>query len=315
LDGTPINTLREQTGKAILQMQRRLDREDPWFSRQVWQWMTNLSFTTRLADYLLGVSMFPMLRIPRWLTSAIPTTANDVFQASIVYSTINGYLYIRLMDNVMDGHSGGDPKLLPIAAFFHTEFIRTYQEYFEYGHRFWSEFFYPLWLTSHASTAKDADASDIDFEAFRTITANKLCAAKIPVVAVCCFYDLHDRVRQWQDFVDSLAVCWQFADDLFDWQHDLQAGACTYFLSEGRRQKNRSESMEGWVVREGFTWGIEMLRNWLPELCRGAACLESRELDRFLKRRISLLDAHAGAIAKGLKNLALLSPISEEVRN
>jgi hypothetical protein len=294
-------------------MQTRLDLEDPWFSRQVWQWMTNLSFTTRLADYLLGVSMFPMLRIPRWLASVIPTKPNDAFQASIVYSTINGYLYIRLMDNVMDGHSGGDPKLLPIAAFFHTEFTRTYQAYFEYCHPFWNEFYYPLWLTSHVATAKDAVVTDIDFELFRTMTANKLCAAKIPVVAICCFYDCRERIRPWQGFVDLLALCWQFADDLFDWQHDLQAGACTYFLSEGRRQKNESESIEGWVIREGFAWGIEMLRSWLPELYRAATCLGSREVDRFLKRRISLLDVHGGAIAKGLKNLALLSPILEGV--
>jgi hypothetical protein len=111
----------------------------------------------------------------------------------------------------------------------------------------------------------------------------------------------------WLRFTDRLAQCWQFFDDLMDWCKDDSRGACTYFLSEGNRQRGPQESMHHWVVREGFEWGVATVRQWMCDLRELSIPLCSSTVDAFLDDRTELFRGIADRTLPGLNALAQLA--------
>jgi hypothetical protein len=78
----------------------------------------------------------------------------------------------------------------------------------------------------------------------------------------------------------------------------------TYFLAEAQRRRREAETVTGWVVREGFFWGIERLEHWMVELKQLALELHSPELGDYLEVREKLLLKQQAEVAAGLENLA-----------
>ncbi len=277
----------------------------PQVADQMESWMSSLSPTDQPAGYFTQQAMFPMLLLPAWMAKSC-NAWDQQFQLDLVYSTVNGYYFIRLLDNVMDQHCTVERELLPMSAFFHSEFQGVYRRYFESAHPFWHSFD-SLWIGSAEAVACEATLRDLDFAGFREVIVGKLSAAKVPMVAAHYYYGERSALEPWLQFSDSLAQWWQSLDDLMDWHADYQRGITTYFLCEAQRRKRGDESVHRWVAREGFQWGLETLTEWMVELHAMASYLRSPDIESFLEDRTAMLQAIAAEMMPGMQGLEHLA--------
>ena len=287
---------------AVARLEREMLHHAPAMASRAGSWMRQLSGTDRPADYFIQPDRFPMLRLPWWLEESAKGEPDPAFQADLVYSTVNGYYFIRLVDRVMDEHRPEDRQLLPLLGFFHTEFHSPYQAYFAEAHPFW-EAFRSTWFESGEAAMKDADLEAVDRGTFVEISARKVCAAKIPIAAVCYRHGLTMVMDDWFELCDLLGCFEQFMDDLFDWQRDLSSGNATFFLTEARRGRAPGESVAAWVFRGGFEWGMDRLLEWLAELKAVTATLRCPELEGHVRRRESLLLERRAQIRPAFESL------------
>lgn len=275
----------------------------PTMAEQVSAWMQALAGSASPAAYFTHPAAFPSLLLPWWLEQSLTATPDLSFQANLAYSTINGYYAIRLADNLMDGHATVELQLLPALNFFQTQFQQAYYPYFPAGHPFW-DFFNRTWLHSAEVTLLDARLTDLDLAQFEAIAAQKICAAKIPLAAVCYRYERTDLLPAWSRLVDVLG-CWhQFLNDLFDWQRDLERRTATYFLSEAERRRKVDESVLTWVVREGFGWGATRAQGWMAVLQALAPALNSPALTAYLQSRAAMVRQQQEEVEAGLQSMA-----------
>ena len=250
---------------AIRRLLGEMHQEGPYMAQQAESWMHHLADTAHPADYFKHPLAYPLLLLPWWMEQTIHPQPDLEFQANLIYSSINGYYFIRMIDNVMDGHGATEQKLLPMLGFFHTRFHMAYQTYFGSDHPFWP-LFASIGAKSAESALRDAALTDINLKEFTAISGRKVCGGKIPLAAVAYHYDCPHLYQTWQHFHDRLG-CWhQMYNDLFGWLKDLKHQTPSYFLSEGRRRKPPEQSVAAWVIHEGFAWGIDLLETWLGEL-------------------------------------------------
>ncbi|OQY44602.1 MAG: hypothetical protein B6242_12395 [Anaerolineaceae bacterium 4572_78] len=294
--------------EAITRINNELTESAPYMAERVGKWMTTLSGTATPEDYFLHPLAFPMLLLPWWCEQTLCTPADLDFQSDLAYSTINGYYYIRLIDDIMDGDAEIDSHLLPALNFFHTQFHGIYFRYFDAEHSFWHDF-KQIWLRSAESAMQDASLTEIDYEQFQHIAAQKVCAAKIPVIAVCYQYNRSDLVEVWSNLVDLLG-CWnQMTNDLFDWHKDLTHQIPSYFLSEARRQKSETETITDWVIREGFSWGCELAYDFMDKLKSFNTNLQNSDLEVYLDRYYVLFSEREADVQQGFQNMSKLLSI------
>ena len=287
---------------SLARLNLELTAAAPATAAEVSRWTAYLSGTARAEDYFKHPLAYPSLLLPWWFEKTLRDQPDLSFQSDLVFSTINGYYYIRLIDNLMDGNATVELRMLPVLAFFHTQFQTAYHNYFEPKHPFWSTFF-SAWFHSAEVTLVDASLSEIDLNQFEQITAQKTCAAKIPLAAVSYRQNRPDLIEPWSRFVD-LFGCWhQLRNDLFDWQRDEARNTRTYFLGEAQRQQP-DEPTTVWVVREGFAWAMEQLQSWMVDLKALAAQLASPDLTSYLDIREKMLEERARAAEDGFRHLA-----------
>ena len=275
-------------------LQARALEAGPTIGPRINQWIHAVTKADRPEDAFMSPASFPMLSLPWYAEQSIHPEPDPIFQTKLVYSTVNGYCYIRLIDNLMDGHGEEGLSMLPALGFFHTQFQNPYGRTFKNGHPFW-EFFKTTWMHSAEVTLRDAGLVEIDRALFEDVCAQKTCAAKIPIAAVFYHYEQPDRMERWMQFVD-LFGCWhQMWNDLFDWVKDTQYRTQTYFLSEARRRKRPDEPLVDWVIREGFDWGTMLLDGWMAKMQGLATELDSPPLEDYLEeRKINLSNQIAG---------------------
>lgn len=273
---------------ACARIQPTLSRRAPFLGKEVCRWMSQLSPTGKPSDYFLQARAFPLLRLPWWAARSCAVAPDPDFLVDVLYSTMNGYYYIRLIDNLMDGHATCELKLLPATAFFHTEFQAIYQRYFGAGHPFW-ELFRSAWFAGNEAVTREMNLDHIEREDFETVTVGKLAAAVIPIAAVLFRCERSERLPHWERFTRGLARWSQMEDDLFDWHRDLSHNKVSYFLTQVERQRG-SDSPTNWIIREGFQRGLEALRSELHALRELTANLNCPEIVVYLDARQSLLD-------------------------
>ncbi len=278
----------------------------PVVSVQIIEWMQQLAGTTQTGAYFQHPLAFPSLLLPWWVETQICDAPDEAFQLDLAGSTINGYYYIRLIDNLMDGDTTGEVGLLPALGFFHTRFQSVYQIYFSAGHPFWG-FFREIWFRSAEAAMQDANLTEFDETLFKQVAAQKVCAAKIPVAAVCYFYNRPDLIPPWAAFIDRFGAWHQLLNDLFDWHKDHTHHAVTWFLSEAERRQDPAEAVVTWVARQGFAWGINQLQTWMTDLQRAAEQLGSPDVLDYLSQRQALLDEQKLAAESGLQAIAKLA--------
>jgi hypothetical protein len=298
-------TINQLIHTAVEQILDEMCQDGPYMAQQAEAWFHDLAGTDHPADYFQHPLAFPMLLLPWWMEQTIHARPDVDFQADLIYSSINGYYFIRMIDNVMDGHGTVEHKLLPMLGFFHTEFHAAYHAYFAGGHPFWAHF-KAIGIQSAESALRDAALTDIDQHKFKTIAGRKVSGGKIPLAAVAYRYDCPHLFQTWQPFYDKLG-CWhQMYNDLFGWLKDLNHHTPSYFLSEGRRRKEPDQSLAAWVIHGGFAWGVELLESWLNELRQVAEELHSRELLAYLSERQSVLQNQSTEVTGAFHSLERL---------
>lgn len=300
--------LRELLDHGHSRIESDLHRSAPFLGQLVSDWMTRLSPTGDARDYLCQPRMFPTLLLPWWMAKSFDLELDIAFQADVIYSSLNGYYHIRLLDNLMDGHGSTELQILPAAAFFHTQFQLAYQRYFEASHPFW-EVFQGEWFSSAEAVAREVSLECIGIPEFEQVSIKKVCAVKITLAATAYRYGRIDQMTLWWQFAEALAGWAQMMDDLFDWHQDLQHGKVSYFLSRAQQTKEAGESVESWVLREGFNSGICELQQGVPELRRIARQLKSPEVESYLDAREELLAEDADRIGAGLSTLREIATI------
>lgn len=310
------NTIYEQAlqdiiTEAIARVHADMRDTVPFMATVVEMWGRQLSGTHNPADYFTHPLAFPMFLLPWWLETTFCVKHDLSLHANLAYSTVNGYYYIRLIDNVMDGDTEMPITLLPVLNFFHTQFQLIYCSYFPANHSFWSDF-KMIWWRSGEAAMEEAAQTTMRQEHFLQSAAQKICAAKIPVAAVCYSYKGAERITAWWKYIDILG-CWhQMMNDLFDWNKDLARHNNTYFLSESQRRKHASESVLEWVIREGFAWGCQEVNQWTTVLKRQAQALGSQEMLEYLTTREAMFLRRQEDVKQGFHSMThLLTALSK----
>ncbi len=291
---------------AAARLEAQLEQALPAMAPQLRAWLRRLSGESAPAAYFLHPLAFPSLGLPWWFETSLRGAVNPALQADLIYSTMNGYYYIRLIDNVMDGHATVETQLLPALGFFHTQFQGVYLRYFAPEHPFWP-LFERTWYQSAEAAMHEAQLPAINLDQFRQVSAQKVCAAKIPLAAVGYFYNRPELIGPWCQLVDALGAWHQLRNDLFDWHRDLTRGAVTYFLSEAELRRRPAEPVAGWVARQGFAWGLDMLAEMMSALNTAAKPLDCPPLLAYLAERRRLLAETGRQAQKGLAALAKLA--------
>ena len=285
----------------------------PFLGSQVLRWIRQISPHGKPSAHFLDVRMFPILQLPHYVAESFGVTPDAAFQRSLISSTVHGYYYIRLIDNVVDRDRDLELErtILPVAGYFCSEFQLGYQRHFSLGHPFWPVF-REMWAASAVSSAEDAALRTVSRADFDRVASRKYSAAGIPVVATCHYYGRADLLPPWLELVNGLGRWSQMVDDILDWRQDSTTDRSTYFLSEGERQKLREESLEDWILREGCDWGFKLLNEWMAQLQQSATRLGSPGLREYLARRMSWLKEQHSVIRNGLAALADLAAIFDQ---
>jgi hypothetical protein len=259
-----------------------------------------------LAGYFGHPLAFPTLALPAWAAeSAMPLEVD--LPVDLAVSSIHGYLFIRMIDNVMDGDSDADPRLLPALAYFHTEFVRVYQRMFPYDHPFWPRFD-ALWYGTAAAAIQDAQPKTrITLAIFETIAAHKVRAALIPLIALSYQQMAQDRIDAWSELIHRLGMWHQMQNDVFDWHKDSQHHNRTYFLDLAESHREPTESPTEWIVRAGFQEGCETLREWMEGIHGQAESLACPGLGAYLLDREAQFERRVAAAQAGFDALNTLA--------
>jgi hypothetical protein len=299
-----------QLSEIITQSTQRLLNEleatTPNMAEPVSAWMRALAGGHAPEAYFKHPLAFPTLLMPWWLEESLHAEMDLDFQADIAYSSINGYYFIRMIDNVMDDDSETEKKLLPALAFFHTEFQTAYHKHFAPAHPFW-ELYRSVWFGTAQAAIHDASVGEITLEMFEQASAQKVSAALIPVAAVCYKYQRPELIAPWSKFVHRIGMWHQGFNDIFDWHKDSANGSQTYFLSEAKRLKRENETVTEWIIRDGFAQGCDTMRTWMQEAQHLAKTLNNATLVQYLEERAELFDKRAQDSINGFKILSKLS--------
>ena len=301
--------LRKLLSAAVRRVVSEMARHAPDLKGEVRPWMEALAGSERAEAYFQD-GRAAIFLLPWFLEKSIRPVPDPEFQASLVYSSVNAYYFVRLIDNLLDRQDGPERRLLPAAAFFHAQFQSPYHRYFPPDSPFW-DFFHATWTSMAEATLKDAATTDFSEEEFAAVAARKSAGVKIPLAAVCFRYERADWLPRWCAFYDRLA-CWnQMLNDLLDWQKDRNREISTFFLSEAKRSKRAGESVTGWMVRRGFTWACGLLQSWMHELQVLAPALHSADLEAYLEYREREIANWQRTVAPDLVRLARLASLLE----
>jgi hypothetical protein len=298
-------SLEKIVAAALARLRISVECGTPFMGQCILEWLGSLYPNHSLQEYCTHPDAFPLLLTPWWLEKTLRETLDTSFQLDLVYSSMNMYYHLRLIDNLMDGDVPTNRNLLPALGFFHTEFQTPYHRHFGHEHPFW-DYFAKVWFHSAEVTMLDGSMSDFDSTQFEKIAAQKLCAAKIPLAAVCYKYGRTDVLPAWSCFLERYALWSQMLNDTFDWLKDSQHKAGTFFLSEARRRKSPDESLTEWVIREGFGWAMARLEALMYELRALANDLKNPSILEHLDTRAATLARKRDRVFEGLLSLAKL---------
>ena len=266
--------------EALTRLRRELRDRLPLTADAAWEWICGQSLTGSpsgaFRDLRAHIALFPFLAARCGCGAADPK-----FESDLIFSTINGYYYCRLLDDVMDCHGEGTNRLAPVLGFFHVNFQAPYAVWFAPEHPFQEEF-RKNWLAMADATCAGVERQEIDEDRFVRVASRKIAGIEVPLAAACFYRFGVCRVRAWSEMFRAFACFNEMQDAMFDWQQDLSPAEPTYLTSEAARRKGASESAAAWIVREGLEWADRVASGWMREAQKRAALLDSPELCAFL---------------------------------
>jgi Polyprenyl synthetase len=250
----------------------------------------------QLENYFAHAEAMPLFALPWWLEASIRGEVDETLQAHLMASGMHGYLFIRMLDDAMDGHEV-DRSSLPALHLFSFHFQSTLFRYFPADHPFWNHFERSLAATAEAESA-DLNLREVSEKDFLRITSRKSAAALIPLAAVCCHYGRLDLLPAWEEFLTLFSRWHQMRDDVVDWSEDHEGGHATWILAEAQRRKAASESVPVWMGRTGLDWAAGTMDRWMVQIKAAAGKLNSPELSRYLDARKSYFSRQIAAKIK-----------------
>jgi hypothetical protein len=269
--------------EQIARLRREIEDSVPSLAGPLSTWMQDLSHGGGPAAYFMHRRSFPMLLVPWWLEGTF-SAVDRSFHRDVLYSTVNGYLFIRMVDDVMDREPRARYDILPALGFFHTEFQRAYQRHFPADDEFWRAFA-DLWFTSADLTARDAALAEVTESDFTKVSSRKISGVKIPLAAICHRYGQPTVLVDWYRLVDRLGMWHQMFNDVRGWSRDLERKRPTYFLFEASRRKSDGEPIQEWVLRTGLEWAAAQLERLMAELAHTAGEIDCPPLIDYLQAR------------------------------
>lgn len=290
---------------AATEIERAIAREMPGLAARARSWLRSLTTTGSIGDYYRHPRRFPMLRLPWWAVRDRAVARSLL--ADVVRSTMAGYWFIRLLDDLVDGDPRARPDLLPLSALLHLEFQAGYQRHFPPDSPFW-ELFRTRWVRLADATARPAtDASPEDLLARARATIG---AVVIPLRALTFAAGVPERFEAWADGVERLAEIEQVIDDLTDWQVDFERGQPNVLVALGLRRGGGA--IPAWVVREGFRVGLDLGETLIDRARGPVAALDNGPLLAFLEGRRAALAELDAQTRPGLAQFAALSAVFPE---
>lgn len=275
-----------------------------------WEWICEQSFTGEpsgaFRDLRAHIVLFPFLAAHN---AGEPPDSG--FKSDLIFSTISGYYYCRLLDDIMDSHDAGAARLAPLLGFFHVNFQAPYANWFPPEHPFWKEF-RENWFAMADAACAGVKGEEIDRERFMHLASRKIAGIEAPLAAACLHRFGISRVRQWSEVFRAFACFSELQDAMFDWQQDLSPAEPSYLTSEAARRKSTSESAAAWIVREGLRWANETASEWMREAQARAALLDSPELCAFLRFREEQARVYWRRMQRRLAQLKALAAVLED---
>jgi hypothetical protein len=293
------------TETAIERLRGRLETRAPTLYGHVTRWMTSLSAGAPADRYFTHPDAFPMLLLPWWLELSVRGAVDREFHGDLVYSTVSGYYFVRLVDDAMDA----DPPpsaVLPALIYLHTEFQATHHRWFPADHAFWADFLDASYDAAETASV-DAGAAEIGRDEFLRVSSRKVAGARVPIAAVCHRHGRPELVAPWTRLVEALGRWHQMRNDVLDWRRDLDRAGSTYFLAEAARRADPGGPMESWILTEGLAWSMRELDAWMDEAQVVAGALASPELQAYLEARRRRLQAEWRTLRDSLAALDQLS--------
>jgi hypothetical protein len=284
--------------RAVLRTLSDLDLHARTLAGEVRKWLGSRCDITRPEEYFTHPQALPFLALPFWLETSLRGVVDLDFQYHLIYASVNGYYFIRMLDDVTDGHDISS-SVLPSLGIFHVNLERSFARCFDEKHSFW-EFFRSVWSASAEITSIDLRSQDISERDFMEHSGRKAIGARLPLGAVCYRYGRCDSLPRWLSFFDKLARWNQMRDDFLDWGSDCTAGRTTWLLCEARRGKDAAESVAGWMGRAGVHWATKQLETWMSELIADAQLLRSQQLVEYLRFRSTSFEEQANVIKQSI---------------
>lgn len=233
----------------------------------------------------LNSESFPALLLPSWISTEAEREADIEFHVDLAYSTLNGFCFIRLLDDVADGDRSGDRRqILAASGLFHAAFQAAYHRHFPSDHEFWRRF-HDAWNEQAEATSVDASLARVDADAFRCYSSRKFSASKIPAAAVLHRYGREALIAPWAHCIDCLGQLYQMVNDVTGWQLDRKFGIRTFFLSEYDRTGREGEPIGAWYKRHGLMWGVGQITDAVAAAKAVAGEMQCDHLELFLRHR------------------------------
>lgn len=295
---------------ALARLERELRERFPLTADAAWEWICEQSFTGTPSGAFRDLRAH-MVLLPFLAARSACEPPDPKFEFDLILSTISGYYYCRLLDDIMDFHDSEATRLAPLLGFFHVNFQAPYAGWFPPEHPFWAEF-RENWFAMADATCAGARGEPIDRQRFIDLASRKIAGIEAALAAACFHRFGIFRFRQWSAMFRDFACFSEMQDAMFDWQQDLSPAEPTYLISEAARQKGASESAAAWIVREGLRWANETACGWMREAQRGAALLDSPELSAFLRFREEQARIYWRWMEPGLAQLKALAAVLEQ---
>lgn len=243
----------------------------------------------------------PIFSFPLWVEQSLSESQDKAFQYELAYASIALHFYVRLLDDAMDGHIECS-RLLPVLTSLYAHSYRSLQSLFPPDDPFWN-YFYELTDLSADATIADFTATSLTSQDFIRFAAQKSYCVLIPMIAVLCRYKSYADVDRWLQFWHAFAPWNQMRDDVFDWYSDRKNNLCTYLLSEAERRKREDESVEHWMLRDGYEWSLHVLDSLFKRVRQLAAELNCPEMEQHLEERYQKLDRDIRHLTETLRRM------------
>jgi hypothetical protein len=291
--------LTDHIEQASKRLEATLTERAPHLAPHALSWIQSIAPKGTLASYFMHERRFPMLLLPWWLAEKTGTRHEGAFHGDVIYSTIAGYLSIRLLDDALDTATI-DKGLLPLGVVLNGEFQRALAPHVPPDSPFW-ELFTTHWYGA-ADFAPDHEAAhDFDLR-----VARRLGPSLIPLAAVAHHSRRLDLFDPWRDLLHALARLEQLLDDVTDWVPDFERGAPNILLAYHGARAEPGEPLAVWVLRDGLGHTLTLARTWLDHLTARASLLQSPGLHRFIESRRELIAELQRETGPGLGELARL---------